>query len=69
MAGGFRWLLDHGGNPIIVILWDHVALVVDWLLTLCVGCKEPKGPDAEEAAPTVEVRCAVRSRGLGSQIS
>lgn len=59
MNVAFRWLLDNGGNSIIVIVWDHVVKLLTWLKELALGEDEDdQGPAERGMGLEPEVRRA-----------
>lgn len=40
----FQWVLENGGNPSIVIIYDHVAKLLGWIKSLIFGEEPEVGP-------------------------
>lgn len=69
MSGAFRWLLDNGGNPTIIILWDHTMLLYSWVKSLITGDygEAEVGPAEARMQMEPEVRCLFVWKTFGQE--
>lgn len=45
MTKGYQWLLDHGDDAIIIILWDYFCEFKEWVVGLFAGGGSEEGDD------------------------